>query len=81
MKPKFGDLEAKTKAQAALNEALHFERRVATAGYSLQWMPELPPPGSPKSAFPRTVYSYSLDVLEEACRRERERRGKENGRD
>lgn len=77
MKPKFGDLEAKTRAQEALKDAVHFERRVANALHCLRLMPVLPPPGSPKSAFPQTVYSYPLHVLEEAGRRERERRGKD----
>ena len=77
MKPKFGDLQAKAAAEARRRDEVLFNRRVEGAMRFLRFMPVLPQPRSPKSAFPETVIGYSIDVLEEASRQERERRAKE----
>lgn len=77
MKPKFGDLQAKAAAEAQRRDQILFDRRVTGALRFLRLMPVLPQPRSPKSAFPETVIGYSIDVLEEASRQERERRAKE----
>jgi hypothetical protein len=80
MNLKFGDVQAKAAAAEKQREDELFHRRVKGALRFLRFVPVLPQPRSPKSAYPQTVDVYSLDVLEEAGRQERERRAKEEAR-
>jgi hypothetical protein len=80
MRLTFGNLRAKEEAARIGKEQMLFNRRVNGALRFLRLLPQLPPPGSPKNAYPETVDVYPLDVLEEASRQERERRAKEESR-
>lgn len=77
MRLTFGDLQAKAEADTKRRDEVLFNRRVKGAMRFLRLLPVLPQPRSPKSAYPALVNCYALDVLEEANRREREKRAKE----